>query len=140
MNLVVDANIIFSALLNPSSDIGTMLLSFDAEYRLFAPEFIRTELSRYSEKIRKYSKLDDDELQLICREVFSTVNLISEDLISLESWKRAHHLLKEIDEDDTPFLALALELNTKIWTGDKRLLTELQDHTVSSRELLSGKF
>ncbi|WP_262891499.1 PIN domain-containing protein [Cruoricaptor ignavus] len=68
------------------------------------------------------------------------MNLISEDLISLENWKRAHHLLKEIDEDDTPFLALALELNTKIWTGDKRLLTELQDHTVSSRELLSGKF
>jgi predicted nucleic acid-binding protein len=30
-------------------------------------------------------------------------------------------LTKDIDEDDTPFIALGIELNAKLWTGDKVL-------------------
>ena len=34
---------------------------------------------------------------------------------------------KEIDEDDTPFIALTLELNALFWTGDRRLKRNLKE-------------
>jgi len=34
-------------------------------------------------------------------------------------------LTTDIDEDDTPFIALAVELNAKLWTGDKVLVKGL---------------
>lgn len=46
---------------------------------------------------------------------------VSEELISKRSWNKAFALTKDIDEDDTPFVALAIELNAKLWTGDKVL-------------------
>ena len=30
-------------------------------------------------------------------------------------------LTSDVDEDDTPFIALGIELNAKLWTGDKIL-------------------
>ena len=32
-----------------------------------------------------------------------------------------------MDEDDTPFVALSIELNSKLWTGDKKLAIGLQN-------------
>ena len=51
----------------------------------------------------------------------SYITFVSEELISERSWISAYGLTKDVDEDDTPFVALALELNTKLWTGDKTL-------------------
>ena len=53
--------------------------------------------------------------------VLSTINFVFEESISEQSWVRAFALTKEIDEDDTPFIALGIELNAKLWTGDKIL-------------------
>jgi predicted nucleic acid-binding protein len=53
--------------------------------------------------------------------VLSNINFVSEELISKQSWILALELTKDIDEDDTPFVALSLELNAKLWTGDKVL-------------------
>lgn len=53
--------------------------------------------------------------------VLSTINFVSEEQISEQSWIKAFELTKDIDEDDTPFVALGIELNAKLWTGDKML-------------------
>jgi predicted nucleic acid-binding protein len=53
--------------------------------------------------------------------LFSTISFVSEELISKESWVKAYALTKDVDEDDTPFVALAIELHTGLWTGDKVL-------------------
>jgi predicted nucleic acid-binding protein len=41
---------------------------------------------------------------------------------------QAYRLCKHIDEDDTPFIALTLELNGVFWTGDKHLKEYLKEH------------
>lgn len=43
------------------------------------------------------------------------------DFISNESKQKAYDLCKDVDIKDTPFVALALELNSLFWTGDKKL-------------------
>tara|TARA_Y100001972_G_C7658793_1_gene332013 strand:+ start:961 stop:1215 length:255 start_codon:yes stop_codon:yes gene_type:complete len=49
------------------------------------------------------------------------ISFISEDQISTNSWRKAEKLTKPIDADDIAFVALALELNCPLWTGDKKI-------------------
>jgi predicted nucleic acid-binding protein len=121
VRLIVDTNIVFSTLLNPHSAIGEILMNIQDDFTFFAPELLKEELKRYAPKIAAYSKLDQETLSYIEALVLSTINFISEESISEESWSEAFALTKDIDEDDTPFIALGIELNTKLWTGDKVL-------------------
>lgn len=122
MIFVVDSNIVFSALLNPNSIVGEVLFDIQNQFEFYAPEFLVTEIEKYSDKIAKYTKLNDENLKVVKTSVLSSIRLISEELISENSWNNAIELTKNIDENDTPFVALSIELNTKLWTGDKKLI------------------
>ncbi|MGK6351036.1 PIN domain-containing protein [Parapedobacter sp. DT-150] len=126
MNIVVDTNIVFSTLLNPKSSIGEILMNLQDKFIFFGPELLIDELQRYAPKIAAYTKLTPHQLTQMEQLVLSSITLVSEELISERSWTTAYELAKDIDEDDTPFVALALELNTKLWTGDKVLAKGLQ--------------
>ncbi len=139
MIFVVDSNIIFSALLNPKSSVGEVLLDIHREYEFCAPEFLLDEIEKYSDKIEKYTKLSKEDLKIIKHSVFFSIKFISENLILQSNWDKAFELLKDVDEKDTPFVALAFELGTKLWTGDKKLINGLQekqiDITITTNEL-----
>ena len=49
------------------------------------------------------------------------ITLYKEDLIALDHRAVAYALCKDIDESDTPHVALTLELEGLLWTGDKKL-------------------
>lgn len=121
MRIVVDTNIVFSALLNANTILGEILLTLQDKFDFFAPELLRQELERYREKLGKASKLTDKQLNEASIRLLDRLTLVSEDLISELSWSKAHLLTKDVDEDDTPFVALSIELNAKLWTGDKKL-------------------
>ena len=121
MNLVIDTNIVFSTLLNPHSVVGEILMNVQDDLVFFAPELLKQELIRYHKKIALYSKLDNDALTFTKDLVLSYINFVSEDTLSENSWIEAIYLTNSIDENDTPFVALAIELKAKIWTGDKVL-------------------
>lgn len=57
------------------------------------------------------------------------------DLIDLETlprttWEKAVELTEDVDEFDTPFIALSMELGAPLWTGDKKLRNGLQEKGV----------
>lgn len=54
------------------------------------------------------------------------LTLFKEDLIAPEHWQTAWALCREVDEADTPHVALSLELDAPLWTGDKRLREGLE--------------
>jgi len=127
VRIVVDTNIVFSALMNANNTMGEVLLNLQDELDFFAPELLRTELQRYTDKIRKASKLSDEQLVESATRILERITLVSEELINQSTWITAYSLTKDVDEDDTPFVALALELGAKLWTGDKKLTTGLQN-------------
>lgn len=67
------------------------------------------------------------EIQLlhVYKALISKINFIDDILVSDEELKLAYALTKDIDEDDTPFVALANSLSAYLWTGDKKLLKGL---------------
>ena len=49
------------------------------------------------------------------------VTVIPKFAISSMNWQKAYDICKDVDEKDTPFVALSLELNAPLWTNDKKL-------------------
>jgi predicted nucleic acid-binding protein len=50
--------------------------------------------------------------------ILESVHVIPPELYS-SSFKDAYEIMKNIDEKDTPFLALALQLKCPVWSNDK---------------------
>ena len=117
--IVVDTNIVFSALLRTQSRFADILLG--TENRFFVCEQVVIELFKRKEKLVKASQLSEDEIVHYYQILLRHLNLYKEDLISLNNRAAAYLLCKDIDESDTPHIALTLELNGLLWTGDKKL-------------------
>ena len=121
MKLVVDTNIVFSALLNPSSNIGELLLDINSKFEFFASNYLLLELNKYNEKLSAYTKLTKVDLEIVKEYTLAGITFIAPESISKKSFSLSKELTKNIDLYDQPIVALAIELDTKLWTGDKKL-------------------
>jgi len=117
--VIVDTNILFSALLSTQSSFAETLLK--SEHQFFVCEQILVEMFKHKEKIARLSKLSESDLIRFYYILLKRLYLFKEDLISLENRKSAFELCRDIDETDTPHVALTLELDGLLWTGDKAL-------------------
>ena len=125
MKIVVDTNIIFSGLLNPSGTISDLLLNSSNTFDFYSPTYLLDELENHKKKLIKISGLSDKELNYLQRNLFKKIDFIDLESIRESTWEKAIELTKEVDEFDAPFLALALELESPLWTGDKKLIKGL---------------
>lgn len=125
MKIVVDTNIIFSGLLSPSGTISDLLLNSSNTFHFYSPTYLLDELENHKKKLIKISGLSDKELNYLQRNLFKKIDLIDLESIRESTWEKAIELTKEVDEFDAPFLALALELESPLWTGDKKLIKGL---------------
>lgn len=122
MKIVVDTNIVFSGLLSPNGTISDLLLNSSGVFDFYAPTFILEELKNHRAKILKISGYSDDDLDFLQLNIFRKIDLIDLESIRKSTIKKAVKLSKDVDEFDAPFIALALELESPLWTGDKELI------------------
>lgn len=122
--VVVDTNIIFSALLREQSQFLQLLL--DGKHDFFVCELILMELFKHKEKIIRLSQLSENEIIKLYYLLLKRLHVYKEELISAENWRQAYRLCEPVDEDDTPHVALTLELEGLLWTGDSKLKAGLQ--------------
>ena len=120
-NLVVDSNIVFSGILNTNSKIGQLLTKAPGTAVFYSCEFLQIEIRRHHSKLAKITKLSAEELDELESLVTQKIRFINENLLDEDILEQAESLVKDIDPDDAPFLALAIQLNAKLWTGDKKL-------------------
>ena len=117
--IIVDTNILFSALLRRDSSFSTTILG--TNYSFFICEAAIVELFKHKEKIIRLSKLSDEDIVHLFYVLLKRVSVFKEVLIEPSIRRRAYELCKDIDEADTPHVALTLHLNGLLWTGDKKL-------------------
>lgn len=123
--LIVDSNIIFSAMLNVNSRIGQILLTGEDFYEFYAPRYMRNEIWEHKEKIQKLGQLNSDEFQEVYELVLKNVRILNHSIVPKEDYRKAFKLCENIDPADSVFIAFSLFLNHKIWTGDKKLINGL---------------
>jgi len=121
---VVDTNRVFSALIPKESAIRDTLL--DTGLKFYAPNFLISELHLHQKKLLKSSKLSESELHYYLNEIMGTIHFVPSDFISTTSRQRAYDLCKDIDVKDTPFIALCIELELPLWSGDLKLKNGLR--------------
>lgn len=126
--LIVDSNIIFSAILNVNSRIGQVLLTSDKFYDFYAPKYVREEIFNHQEKLKKIAKLDDNEFLEVYELILKNITILNHSIAGKEYYQKAFELCDNVDLDDIPFVAFSLFLKCKLWTGDKKLIKGLKDN------------
>ena len=84
------------------------------------------ELFNHKERIAAASSLDEADLLALLHTLLEHIQFFDEDGISIGSWTEAWRLCRDVDENDTAYVALTLELDADLWTSDKELETGLR--------------
>ena len=106
--IIVDTNILFSALRSPNAKIRETLDRNDLHF--YMPNFLIVEIFRHKEMILQKTSADPEEAYEFLNKITQKITFVNEGNISLGSLIQAYRLCQDIDEKDTPFIALTLEL------------------------------
>src|SRR3989344_531616 len=131
MNLVIDTNIIISALIKDSL---TRALILNTKYNLIFPSFIFEEIKNHKKEIVKKSKLSDEEFDILFSTLINYVKIIPIDKI-VPFKKTAYEIIGKIDEDDVIFIATALAYNAQIWSDDKDFQKQDRIQILTTKEI-----
>jgi predicted nucleic acid-binding protein len=123
--VVVDTNILFSALVSRNSHLRENFL-METSVSFCRPRFVFSELFKHKERILAATDLSEDELLDALNSLFAHIQFVDESAIPLGVWLEARRLCSGIDEKDTPFIALTIHLNAKLWTEDDELKNGLR--------------
>ena len=139
MRIIVDANVVFSAILNTNSKIADLLMNSKGIFEFLAPDYLQIELRKYHSKISKISKLTLSEIETIENRITKPIIFMSGIHIPQNKWVSAEKLVIDIDSKDTPYVAFSLFYKCKIWSGDKALSKGLENkgfkYIISTEEL-----
>ena len=98
MKIIVDANIVFSGILNTNGKIGDLLINSKKRFDFIAPDFLRTEIKKHYSKLAKISKLTLEQIQESEFQICQDITFISEEQIKLSSWRIAEKLVADVDQ------------------------------------------
>lgn len=126
MKIVIDTNIVFSGILNSGGKIGRLLLTSGGHFTFYSCEFLRFELLKHKQRLLKITGLSEDELIELQNLVTQNITFINEGLLSETNIISAEELVRNIDPNDAPFIALTEHLQALLWTGDKELINGLK--------------
>jgi predicted nucleic acid-binding protein len=125
MRVVVDTNVAFSALAAGCGDLALRLLS-PTETNFYAPRFLFIELFKNKARLVDATKLPEEKLLQALHELIESLQLIEAASIPVGVWMQARRLCDGVDLKDTPFVALTLHLDARLWTDDEELKTGLR--------------
>ena len=126
MKIIVDANIVFSGILNSNGKIGDLLINSSNFFSFIAPDFLRTEIYNHHEKLVKISNLTLEKILESEYQICKSIRFMSEEQIDERSWQFAAELTYDIDPKDIIYIAYAQQFESKVWTGDKKLISGLR--------------
>jgi predicted nucleic acid-binding protein len=126
VRIVVDANIVFSGILNSNGKIGDLLINSKSYFNFIAPEFLRYEIKDKYEKLQSISDLNIEQLMEAEYQVCKDITFISEEQIHHKFWNESRDFVHDIDIKDIQYVAYAKQFRCKIWSGDKKLFKGLK--------------
>jgi predicted nucleic acid-binding protein len=133
MRLVIDTNRLAAALIK--SSVNREIILSD-KFTLFSPDYVLTEIDKNREYLVKKAKLNNSEFEEILVTLLDHIHLIPFKNFK-KNYLKAFKIMKDIDPDDTPFLALGISLNSDgIWTEDKHFKTQKILTVFSTLDLL----
>lgn len=117
LRLVLDTNIVISALINRKSAIRDILLTDKITFYL--PELVLAELLEHKELLCRKAGLSQKEVFFTIFYLLSKVEIVKKEAFS-ENLEKAKTIMENIDIKDSEFVALALSINNNgIFSNDR---------------------
>lgn len=135
--IVIDTNIFISALIKNGL---TREIIINFPFNLFFPEYEFIEIKNNKEEIIKKSGLSETELINLIRQLLKHVKIVRNSRI-VKYRTKADEIMRNIDKDDSVFIATALAFNCPIWSDDKHFQKQKEIKiftTKEIRELING--
>lgn len=139
MIVVVDMNVLFSAVISPNGRIAKLLADSALPIERVSCHYSFVELFKHQPKIVKYAKKPVGEVIDDLYTVLSSIQFYNESLIEAHYWREAIRLTEGVDNFDVNYVALTLYTDGWLWTGDKPLTAHLRslgfDRVLNTEEL-----
>lgn len=130
MILVVDANVLFAALIKRGI---TYKAIFSDKLNLITPDFVIEEYNGHREEILSKSGLSEKELELLLEILKGQIEIISSyDFVD----KISEADVTSPDPNDVHYFALALKFNFSIWSNDKKMKKQNKVKVFNTKEIL----
>ncbi len=132
MRIVLDANVLFSALIKDSI---TRRLILEFEGKFLFPDYVFYEMEKHKRELLKKSKLSEKDFDELLRLILQQVSIVSSEMLKPYS-KEAYGIVKEIDPDDELFIACVLaHPNSILWSNDKGLKNQSKVKVLNTAEM-----
>lgn len=132
MGIIIDSNVLFSALIR-NSMTRKMILEYGGKF-LF-PDYIFEELERHKEDLLQKSKMSKTDFDKLLELLLCKMERVPKEAL-LEFLEDALEMVKNIDQEDALFVACALAYpNSIIWSNDKKLKDVNGIVTMSTKEV-----
>jgi predicted nucleic acid-binding protein len=82
VKLIVDANIVFSGILNTNGKIADLLINSNEYFNFISPNFLRYEIKKNYQKLIKISNLNSVQLKEAEFQICKDITFISEEQIN----------------------------------------------------------
>jgi predicted nucleic acid-binding protein len=122
--VVVDANIVFSALVVGRLELVLQFRPSDVVFH--APKFLSVELFKHRHRIQQAARVADEEVVGAYYAIMMRIRFYDESQNPIGTWVEAHRLCGSTDVNDMPYVTLALHLDAELWTEEAVLKAGLR--------------
>jgi len=123
--VIVDVNVAFRCLCSNRGDLRDRL-GPASDLKLYCPRYLFVELFKHKERLARAAGLSDAEMLEALYALISRLEFVNEANVPLGTWMEAHGLCRDVDEKDTPYVALTLHMDGRLWTEDSKLKAVLR--------------
>lgn len=133
MRIVLDSNILFSALIKDSTT-RRLILDYD-DFFLF-PSYIFEEMEEHKEELMQKSKMSKEDFDKLLEMLLKKVLIVPEEVLKTHK-DESIEIVKDIDLDDAVFIACSLaNPESVIWSDDKKLKRQSKIKILNSMEMM----
>lgn len=116
MRFIIDTNILISALIKDSI---TRKILLSPKLKFYLPKYLLNEISKYIPEISEKANQGIEIIKKILNILLENFFIVPFSVYK-PNLKKAIDIMRDIDEKDVQFIALALSIkNDGIWTNDK---------------------
>ena len=122
MILIVDANVIISALIRDSKTRELLTIS---PFTLYSPDTLLDSINKYKDEFIEKSGLSKEDFETLLNFILEKVIIIRQEEYKSKT-EQADEIMSHIDIEDVDYMALALSIeNDGIWSDDAHF--QIQD-------------
>lgn len=134
MNIIVDVNIILSALIR---DSVTRKIILHSPANFYFPEASLQKIRKYQKYLLEKSHLSEEDFHFLLGKLFVSIQILTNEQI-LEKWNEAKEVMESIDEEDVIFIAAALYVDGSfVWSEDKHFEKQNKVKVLKTKHMIS---